>query len=108
LGPGRPCHRRGGHGRRSGSGPAGRGLRRPGERPPVTESWVKRLMPYIRAHRRDVLLSFGGALVGLSVTALTPVIQKVIIDDVILGRRRPLAPWLALLIGAGLVRFVAA
>src|SRR5205085_1391370 len=72
------------------------------------QSWVKRLMPYIRSHRRDVFLSFGGALVGLSVTALTPVIQKVIIDDAILGRRRSLAPWLALLIGAGLVRFVAA
>ena len=74
----------------------------------MTQSWVKRLMPYLRAHRRDVLMSFAAALVGLTVTALTPVIQKVVIDDVILSRRRPLAPWLALLVGAGVFRFFAA
>ena len=57
------------------------------------------------AHRRDVLLSFGAAFVGLAVSAFTPVVQKVIVDDVVLARRRPLAPWLALLIVAGVFRF---
>ncbi len=74
----------------------------------MTQSWVRRLLPYLRAHRRDVLLSFAAALAGLTVTALTPVIQKVVIDDVILSRDRPLGPWLALLLGAGLFRFGAA
>jgi ATP-binding cassette, subfamily B, bacterial len=62
-------------------------------------------MPYLRARRRDVLLTFGAALVGLTVAALTPVVQKVIVDDVILGSDRSLAPWLGLLVLAGLVRF---
>jgi ATP-binding cassette subfamily B protein len=60
------------------------------------------------AHRRDVVMSFGAAFVGLAVAALTPVVEKVIIDDVILGRRRPLAPWLALLVAAGVFRFAVA
>ncbi len=42
------------------------------------------------------------------VGAFTPVLERLIVDDVILGRRRPLAPWLVLLVGAGLFRFGAA
>ncbi|MDQ3980435.1 MAG: ABC transporter ATP-binding protein, partial [Actinomycetota bacterium] len=79
---------------------SGRAARDPG--------WIRRLLPYIRAHQRDVVLSFGAALAGLTVTALTPVIQKVVVDDVILARRRPLALWLGLLLAAGLFRFGAA
>ena len=44
----------------------------------------------------------------MTVTALTPVVQKVIVDDVVGGGRRPLGPWLALLLVAGVVRFGAA
>jgi len=70
--------------------------------------WVRRLWPYLRAHLKDVVLGFGAAVAGLTVTALTPLVQKVIVDDVVLGRRRPLAPWLTLLIVAGVLRFGAA
>ena len=67
--------------------------------------WIRRLWPYLRAHFRDVVLGFGAAIAGLIITALLPLVQKVIIDDVILERRRSLAPWLILLLGAGIVRF---
>ncbi len=70
--------------------------------------WLRRLAPYLKAHQRDVVTAFGASLVGLTITALTPVIQKVVIDDVVLTRSRPLAPWLALLVVAGLARFGAA
>ena len=70
--------------------------------------WIRRLLPYLRTYRRELVLTFGAALAGLAVTALTPVIQKVIVDDVILARRRSLGPWLALLVAAGLFRFGAA
>ena len=70
--------------------------------------WIRRLAPYLRAYRRQVLLTFGAALAGLAVTALTPVIQKVIVDDAILTSRRSLALWLGLLVAAGLFRFGAA
>jgi ATP-binding cassette subfamily B protein len=82
--------------------------RNAGSVPERNAGWFRRLLPYLRAYRKDVLLSFGAALAGLSVTALTPVLQKVVVDDVILARRRPLLPWLLLLVGAGLFRFVTA
>ena len=69
---------------------------------------MRRLWPYLRAHLRDVLLGFGAAIAGLTVTALTPLVHKLVVDDVVLGRRRPLAPWLTLLVVAGLLRFGAA
>ncbi|MFN2521573.1 MAG: hypothetical protein ABR525_11110, partial [Candidatus Limnocylindria bacterium] len=67
----------------------------------MPRGWIRRLWPYLMAHRADVVVSFGAAFAGLAVSAFTPVIQKVIVDDVILGRRRPLAPWLGLLLVAG-------
>ena len=74
----------------------------------MSGGWIRRLWPYLMAHRRDMILSFGAAVVGMAVTAFTPVVQKVIVDDVILGGRRSLAPWLALLVAAGLFRFAVA
>ncbi|HWC10025.1 MAG TPA: ABC transporter transmembrane domain-containing protein, partial [Acidimicrobiales bacterium] len=70
--------------------------------------WIRRLLPFLAAYRRQAVLTFAAALTGLAVTALTPVIQKVIVDDVILARRRSLTLWLGVLIAAGLFRFGAA
>jgi len=55
-----------------------------------------------------VFIAFGAAAAGMVVGAFTPVLERLIVDDVILARRRPLAPWLILLLGAGLFRFGAA
>ncbi len=74
----------------------------------MSGGWIRRLWPFLMAHRRDLIVSFGAAVAGLAVSAFTPVIQKVVIDDVILGRRRPLAPWLALLVAAGVFQFAVA
>jgi ATP-binding cassette subfamily B protein len=74
----------------------------------MSQGWIRRLWPYLMAHRRDVITAFGVAILGLTVSAFTPVIQKIIIDDVILAERRPLAPWLALLVAAGVFRFAVA
>ncbi len=55
-----------------------------------------------------MIIAFGAAVAGMLVGAFTPVLERLIVDEVVLGRRRPLAPWLALLLGAGLFRFGAA
>ena len=70
-----------------------------------SEGWIRRLVPYLLAHKRDLFLAFGAAFFGQGLTALTPVIQKVIIDDAVVAGRRPLAPWLILLVLAGALRF---
>ena len=67
--------------------------------------WIRRLLPFLFAHKRNLFLAFGSALVGQALTGLTPLVQKVIIDDVIVGGRRSLTPWLVLLVVAGALRF---
>jgi len=52
-----------------------------------------------------VFWAFGAAVAGLTVSAFTPVIEKVIVDEVISGGRQSLAPWLVLLVAAGVFRF---
>ncbi len=82
---------------------------------PVTASaaesgpgWVRRLWPYLMAHRRNLQIALGGALVGSAAQAVVPLVERQIVDNVILHHRSPLAPWLALLVGLGVVTFAAA
>ncbi|HET7486599.1 MAG TPA: ABC transporter ATP-binding protein [Acidimicrobiales bacterium] len=70
--------------------------------------WVRRLWPYLRAHLGDVVMAFGAAIVGLTVAALMPLVQKVALDDAILSDQRPLGPLLGLLLVFGLIQFGAA
>jgi ATP-binding cassette subfamily B protein len=73
-----------------------------------SRGWIRRLIAYLRPHRRNVAVAFGAAVAGMVVAALTPVVEKIILDDVILSGERSLAPWLVVLLGAGLFRFGAA
>jgi ATP-binding cassette subfamily B protein len=66
------------------------------------------MSPFLLAHKRDVFLAFGMAVAGQAVSACTPIISKVVIDDVIPHGHRSLAPWLVLLVLAGLFSFGAA
>jgi ATP-binding cassette subfamily B protein len=50
-----------------------------------------------------VLLSLGASLAGMAVTALVPLVPKLIIDDVIVKHDRPLAPWAISLVAAAVV-----
>src|SRR5687767_1795944 len=67
--------------------------------------WIRRLLPFVLAHKSHVVIAFGSALVGQLVTGLLPLVQKVLIDDVVIARRRPLAPWVAALVGGAALRF---
>src|SRR5688500_7575745 len=62
-------------------------------------------MPFVLAHKRNVVIAFGAAAVGQAVAAVAPLVQKVIVDDVIIADDRPIAPWVALLVLAALVNF---
>ncbi|HLH46352.1 MAG TPA: ABC transporter ATP-binding protein [Acidimicrobiales bacterium] len=75
---------------------------------PAPLGWVRRLGPWLRPHRRKAAVALAGALVGSLVSAGTPLVERQILDRVILVHRSPLAPWLALLIVLAAVSFVAA
>ncbi|WP_055590187.1 ABC transporter ATP-binding protein [Streptacidiphilus griseoplanus] len=74
-----------------------------GEQP--TPGWLRRLVGYCRPYRRNLLLSFGASLAGMAVTAVVPLITRLIIDDVVTRHTRSLAPWATLLVLAAVAVF---
>ncbi|MDQ1720457.1 MAG: ATP-binding cassette, subfamily bacterial, partial [Pseudonocardiales bacterium] len=80
--------------------------------PPVASppSWLRRLAGYCLRHRFDLFGAFGSALAGALVSVAVPLIVKHVIDIVSQpqhpGLARPsVAPWVALLVVAGLVQY---
>ena len=70
--------------------------------------WIRRLLPWLVPHRRNVGLAFGAALLGSGVTAAVPAVQRQIVDQVVGKSRAAIAPWLLLLAIAAGIRFVSA
>ncbi|MDT3400481.1 ABC transporter ATP-binding protein, partial [Streptomyces sp. B1866] len=69
----------------------------------MRQGWARRLAGYCWRYRRDVLLALGASLAGMAVTALVPLVTKLIIDGVVVSRERSLAPWATVLVAAALV-----
>ncbi|WP_374707118.1 ABC transporter ATP-binding protein [Streptomyces sp. Y2F8-2] len=65
--------------------------------------WARRLAGYAWRYPKDVVLALGSSLAGMALTALVPLITKVIIDDVIGNHSRPMAPWAGALIGTAVL-----
>jgi ATP-binding cassette subfamily B protein len=70
------------------------------------QGWLRRLNAYCWRYKRNVLLAFGASLAGMAVTALVPLVPKLIIDDVIVKHDKPLTPWAVALVVAALVVYV--
>ncbi|MEU1421076.1 ABC transporter ATP-binding protein [Kitasatospora sp. NPDC005751] len=66
---------------------------------------MRRLIGYCWRSRRSALLAFGASIVGMAVTALVPLVTKLIIDDVITAHTRSLAPWAVVLLAAAALVF---
>ncbi|MCF6523725.1 ABC transporter ATP-binding protein [Streptomyces sp. JJ36] len=62
--------------------------------------WARRLTAHCLHYRRNVLLALGASLGGMAIMALMPLLIKVIIDEVVVGREGGLAGWISLLIAA--------
>jgi ATP-binding cassette subfamily B protein len=56
-------------------------------------------------HRRDVLMSLGAAVLGSACLTLVPLVERQIVDGVILSHHSALWPWLVLLIVLALAAF---
>ncbi len=80
----------------------------PEPRPPEAGGWIRRLMPFLMAHKRDVFLAFGMSMFGMGVGALTPVFERNIIDNGITTQNGSVTPWIILLVVAGCIGFGAA
>ncbi len=67
--------------------------------------WLRQLGSALKPHRRNVAIALGAAGFGQVVTALVPLIERYIIDDVIVAGTSPLWPGLVILVIAALIRF---
>ncbi|HEV7525184.1 MAG TPA: ABC transporter ATP-binding protein, partial [Acidimicrobiia bacterium] len=72
------------------------------------QGWIRRLVGYMKPHKKNAYIAFGVAIGGQLLQSLLPAVQKVVIDDVITRHDKPLAPWLTLMIGMGVLTFVCA
>ena len=67
--------------------------------------WLRRLISWIAPHKRDAFVAFGAAIGGTVIAAFAPLVQKIVVDDVIPHPTRSIWPWLALLVIFGVMRF---
>jgi ATP-binding cassette subfamily B protein len=82
---------------------------------PRTRGWIRRLVGYMKPHKKNAYIAFGVAIAGQLIQSLLPVVQKIVVDDVITPHHRsdgsaipgkPLAPWLTLMIVMGVLTFM--
>jgi ATP-binding cassette subfamily B protein len=71
----------------------------------VKGGWLRRLWPFLARHRRKVFVAFGVSLGTTLITVLVPLIERAVVDNVIVAQNRALWPLLALLVGLGAVNF---
>ncbi len=67
--------------------------------------WLRRLTGYCWRYRRSFILALGSALVATVVTAIIPLIQRDIIDNVIVKHTQSIWPLAIALLGAAAVNF---
>ena len=70
------------------------------------QGWVRRLVGYMKPHKKNAYIAFGVAIGGQLIQSLLPLVQKVIVDDVITAHTKPMAPWLTLMIVMGIATFI--
>ncbi|MGA2825946.1 MAG: ABC transporter ATP-binding protein [Streptosporangiaceae bacterium] len=69
------------------------------------DRWLRRLTGYCWRYRRSFVLALGSALLATVVTAVIPLIQRTIVDDVIVTHKRSIWPLAIALLAAAAVNF---
>jgi ATP-binding cassette subfamily B protein len=86
---------------------AGRGPRRGRDRAgDGGEGWLGRLFGYILRYRRLVLIASSCSLAIAGIGVVVPLVQRSIIDNVIVHQSEPVLPWACALIGIALLNFL--
>jgi ATP-binding cassette subfamily B protein len=67
--------------------------------------WLPRLLRYCWKYPWAVVIAFGSALVGMALTAVTPLVQRTIVDDAVLTRRTALAPLVIALLAIAVANY---
>src|SRR5262249_13782091 len=73
--------------------------------PRDARGWLRRIAGVGWKYRNVVILAFGASLIGMTVQAFVPLVQRTIVDDSILTHTRSLLPLAAILIVAALISY---
>ncbi len=68
-------------------------------------NWVLRLARLVVGHKRNLVLALGASIVGMLISAVVPLVERTVIDKVVIANAEPIAPWLAVLIALGIFGF---
>jgi ATP-binding cassette subfamily B protein len=84
----------------------GRGGDRAGDTPQEADTrWMRRLAAYCWRFRRDVIIALAGALLSTAATLTIPLLQRVIVDNVIVTSKDSIWPLAIALLCAAAVNF---
>ena len=72
----------------------------------MKNGWLRRLWPFLARHKRKVFTAFGVSLGTTLITVPIPLIERSVVDNVIVDQSQALWPLLVLLVGLGAVNFV--
>jgi ATP-binding cassette subfamily B protein len=72
------------------------------------QGWLRRLVGYVMRRRRDVAVAFAAAVLGAACQAGAPLLERQIVDGVIVEGNESLLPWLIALVVVGAGAFLAA
>ncbi|GAA3524220.1 ABC transporter ATP-binding protein [Amycolatopsis ultiminotia] len=72
---------------------------------PAGPGWLRRLSGYLLRHRREVALALGAALLGSACQTVVPLLEREIVDNVVLRDTQSLWPWLAALLAVAAAAF---
>jgi ATP-binding cassette subfamily B protein len=72
---------------------------------PQAANWWAGLAPFVRPFRVRLALALVLSVASQGLIALLPWIQKVILDDAVVTHRRPLLPWLGVLLASAGIAF---
>ncbi len=72
---------------------------------PGTFGWLRWLRPWVMRHKWAAVVSITSAAIGMAAFAFIPVLQRAVIDNVIIAGDDGLAPYVATFAAIGVVRF---
>jgi len=70
------------------------------------ERWLRRILRYTGRYKRLLVIATSASLVIVGIGVTVPLIQRAVIDDVIIKRTQPLAPWAVALLGVAVLNLI--
>lgn len=68
-------------------------------------NWALRLTRLVFTHKKNVFIALGASISGMVISAVVPLVERTIIDKVVIAKSEPLSLWLAVLVALGFCAF---